>query len=237
LRGLQRQYYTSTRERVAELFPAYTVALAEARSLYLDLLVHPSARLLFASVRPPADRGVRLHLGCGDHYLDGWINVDLGRDGDLVADLARPLPLRSRTVSFIHSEDFLEHIELEAGRRFLAECFRVLVPSGVMRLLTPDLWAIVTRVYLGREGAHLAWCEAFLAAGTPCEALNMHMRMEGGAHRFVYDYEFLSRLLQETGFVVRRVSYNASRHPALRFLDLRDFGLNLFIEATKPKSS
>ena len=48
------------------------------------------------------------------------------------------------------------------------------------------------------------------------------------------DFELLSGILAQVGFVVRRASYNTSRHPALRFLDLRNFGLNLFIEATKP---
>ena len=139
-------------------------------------------------------------------------------------------------VDFIHTEDFLEHIEFEDAKRFLGECFRVLKPGGVMRLLTPDLRAIVERVYLQRDALHLAWCHTFLRTESPCEALNMHMRMEGHAHRFVYDYELLSRILRETGFRVRRVAYNRSRHPLLRYLDLRDFGLNLFVEATKPKS-
>ena len=53
-----------------------------------------------------------------------------------------------------------------------------------MRLLTPDLRALVERVYLQREPRHLAWCDAHLSAAGPCEALNMHLRMNGD-HRFV----------------------------------------------------
>ena len=180
---------------------------------------------------------MKLHLGCGDHILDGWCNVDVSPPRDLCANLAQAIPVRTETVDFIHSEDFLEHIELEDAKRFLGECFRVLKPGGVMRLLTPDLRAIVERVYLRRDALHLAWCHTFLKTESPCEALNMHMRMEDHAHRFVYDYETLSRILRGIGFRVRRVAYNKSRDPLLRYLDLRNFGLNLFVEATKPTSS
>ena len=41
-------------------------------------------------------------------------------------------------------------------------------------------------------------------------------------------------LLNDAGFEVRRVRYNQSADRHLRFLDLRDFGLNLFFECVKP---
>lgn len=102
-----------------------------------------------------------------------------------------------------------------------------------MRLLTPDLRAIVRNVYLRPQAHHLAWCDNQLNAKSPCEALNMHMRMNGD-HRFLYDGDQLTNELREAGFSVKAVSYNRSRHAALRFLDLRGFGLNLALECTKP---
>jgi predicted SAM-dependent methyltransferase len=228
LRSIQREYYASPRDRVPELFPRYAQALAEARAL---TLAAERRR------RPGAGRKTKLHLGCGDHHLEGWWNVDLERRGDLQADLSRSIPVRSGSVDYVHSEDFLEHVDLPRGRNLLSECFRVLRPGGVLRLLTPDLRAIVQSVYLQREKRHLAFCRLQLQAEGPCEALNMHLRMEGNAHRFVWDYELLERALAETGFSVRRVSFNRSRHASLRYLDLRDFGLNLLVEATKPVRS
>ncbi|HEX7614581.1 MAG TPA: methyltransferase domain-containing protein [Thermoanaerobaculia bacterium] len=225
LRSIQREYYATSRDQVPELFPRYARALAEARAL------------TFAAEqgrRPATGRETKLHLGCGDHHLEGWWNVDLERRGELQADLSRSIPVRSGSVDYVHSEDFLEHVDLPQGRRLLSECFRVLRPGGVMRLLTPDLRAIVERVYLERQTRHLTFCRVNLQAEGPCEALNMWLRMEGGAHRFVWDYELLERGLTETGFTVRRVSFNRSWHASLRYLDLRDFDLNLFVEATKP---
>jgi predicted SAM-dependent methyltransferase len=208
LRRLQNRYYTGD----VSAIPEYLATLAKGRQ-------RPTVRAL--------------HLGAGGHHLDGWINVDVVRDGvDVLADFGHALPFRSESVNFIHSEDLLEHLDGSAGKELLRECHRVLRPGGVMRLLTPDLRALVQRVYIDRDRQQLAWCSSTLAANGPCEALNMHLRMNG-EHRFVYDEEHLTAVLRATGFRVRRVRWNESRVPELRFLDLRDFGLNLFLEAVK----
>lgn len=217
LRRLQRAYYRAPAKNEA-LIVDYFRALEHARSLTM-----------------PMPHGRCLHLGCEDHRIEGWINVDIVRTGavDVQADLSRPLPFPDGAMDFIHSEDLLEHLEPDAGRTLLVECFRVLRPGGVMRLLTPDLEHLVTDVYLYPRARHLAWSDAYLGAPTPCEALNAHCRM-GGEHRFIYDFGHLARALESIGFRVRRTAWNRSRHPCLRYLDLRDFGLNLFLEATKP---
>src|SRR5206468_145772 len=82
--------------------------------------------------------------------------------------------------------DFIEHIDLAAGKRFISEAYRVLTRGGVMRILTPDLRRIVQRVYIERDARHIRWCKTYLDASSPCESLNMHLRMNGD-HRFLYD--------------------------------------------------
>lgn len=211
LHAIQRRYYRGDESAI----PEYFAALAEARKKLN--LPHKTA----------------LHFGSGAYHIDGWINVDLiGERPDVAADLAAALPFASESADYIHTEDFLEHVDLEQGRTFLRECFRILRPGGVMRLLTPDLDALVRSVYLDRERRHIAWCANSFGTATPAEALNMHLRMNGD-HRFVYDDELLARELQAAGFRVRRVRYNHSPDPFLRFLDIRDFGLNLFFEGVK----
>jgi len=217
LRRLQRRYYRGGPSDAAAVIPQYLATLERARELVL-------------AGRP---RATCVHLGSGGHQVRGWINIDVLPAGtDVLADFTAALPLRSGSVDFLHSEDLLEHLDVDAGKTLLAECHRVLRPKGVMRILTPDLRALVERVYLRREGDHLAWCKAHLSADGPCEALNMHLRMDG-EHRFVYDEERLSEVLRAAGFAVRRVRFNGSSVPELRYLDLRDFGLNLFLEAVK----
>jgi predicted SAM-dependent methyltransferase len=211
LRAIQRRYYRGDESAI----PEYFAALAAARKA-LNL-----------------PNKTALHLGSGAYHIEGWINVDLIQDRpDVVADLTRTLPFASESADYIHTEDFIEHVELEHGRAFLRECFRVLRPRGVMRLLTPDLDALVRRVYLDRERRHIAWCANSFGTTSAAEALNMHMRMNGD-HRFIYDDELLAREMKAAGFRVRRVRYNRSPEPFLRFLDVRDFGLNLFFEGVK----
>src|SRR5262245_38575391 len=221
LRELHDEYYADASSEAAVVLQ-YLRVLAEARGV--ERLRHPAS-----------PRGPRLHLGAGDHRLEGWINVDrLGSAAvDVRADCASPLPFRDRTVAFIHCEDLLEHLDLTGGKTLLAECFRVLRPGGVLRLLTPDLERLIHTVYARRDPRQLRWCAERLSADGPCEALNMHLRMNG-EHRFVYDGTRLREILGGLGFSVRRVRWNRSSYPELRFLDLRDFGLNLFLEATRP---
>lgn len=222
LRRLQDAYYNGAPDDPQPVRD-YLDALAEAREEELRLA--GAARDV-----------VCLHAGSGGHAMRGWINMDREPDPtvDVASDLGHTLPFRSQSADFIHSEDFLEHLDAPQGRIFVAEAFRVLKPGGVMRVATPDLRRLVEKVYLAREPHHLKWCRTFLHADGPCEALNMHMRMDGH-HRFIYDEEHLRALLEEIGFSVRTVRPNRSEHPRLRFLELRDFGLSLFLECTKPR--
>ena len=218
LRSLQSRYYRGTAADAGATATTYITTLAAARAVWL---------------KGTNARRMRVHLGAGDHRIDGWINVDVVRGAaDVLADFTAALPFRTASVDLLHSEDLLEHLDDEAGKQLLRECHRVLRPGGVMRLLTPDLRAIIERVYLQRETRHLAWCDNHLDAEGPCRALNMHMRMNG-EHRFLYDEEHLTETLRAIGFRVRRVRFNWSPVRELRFLDLRDFGLNLFLEAVK----
>jgi predicted SAM-dependent methyltransferase len=212
LRQLQRAYYASPKD--SAIIVEYVDALRKARGV----------------VKP----GRALHAGAGGHYIDNWINIDFLGTGpiDAAADLSQSIPIRDGALDYIHSEDFIEHIDLAAGKRFIAEAYRVLKRGGVMRVLTPDLRALIERVYIDRDPHHIRWCADALDSEGPCESLNMHLRMNGD-HRFIYDEELLTRLLREAGFKVRPVRWNRSKDPALRFLDLRDFGLNLFLEAVK----
>lgn len=221
LRELQREYYGAPQKNDAVILE-YLRTLARARELSADAATKP--------LRSP-----RVHLGCGDHRLEGWINVDLAPSAavDAVVDCAGDLPFAPGTVAFLHCEDLLEHVEREKGIALLRECFRVLRPGGVLRVLTPDLRQLVQKVYLESAPLHLGWCAAQLSARGACQSLNMHLRMNG-EHRFVYDEEELRKTLEEIGFRVARVGWNRSEHPELCYLDLRDFGLNLFLEATRP---
>lgn len=178
----------------------------------------------------------KLHIGCGPNYLPGWINVDFSsiNRADLIWDVTKGIPFESNSVRLIHSEDFLEHISLEHGRFFLQECYRVLVPGGVARFLTPNL-TLLARQYLERDLEALNWYRDSFRTKTFAEMFNQGMRMEG--HAFLYDEETLDLILKETGFEVYPSRYNQSIHLELCNLDVRGFGKpnTIYRDSQKPK--
>ena len=182
--------------------------------------------------------GVCINLGSGHWKLDGWVNVDLDGDSrpDVLADLSAPLPFRDGVARLVHTEDFIDQLELDGARRLLGECHRVLRPGGVLRVLTPDLQRLA-KLYLEDPGelARL-WNEHVgipLSLGTPAEIFNLGMRFAG--HTFLYDADSLARLLDECGFEPRRVAYNDSPEPDLRGIDLRspEMSVSLYFEGVR----
>jgi len=58
-------------------------------------------------------------------------------------NLRRGIPFGDKTFDVVYHSHLLEHIDREVALAFLVECYRVLRPSGVIRVVVPDLekWA------------------------------------------------------------------------------------------------
>jgi len=89
----------------------------------------------------------RLHLGCGEQEKRGWLNVDRVRpswagpfnpffiQADFAADR---IPAGDNSIDYLFSEDVLEHLPADRRVQILNECWRVLVPGGVMEHYIPN---------------------------------------------------------------------------------------------------
>ena len=163
-----------------------------------------------------------IHLACGKRPFVGWINIDFvpySPGPDILLDLCKPLPLKDNTVDLMYSEDFIEHVDLEQGRRILREWYRVLRPGGMLRLLTPNLRALATD-YVNRCSDLLEWYGHLYGPASFAEVLNHGMRAWG--HQFLYDDELLTHELQTIGFSPQLLIHNQSNNPFLRALDRPD---------------
>lgn len=169
----------------------------------------------------------KLQIGSGPNLLAGWLNTDRDIDpqyGDKIVflDATEPFPFSDTSFDYIFSEHQIEHISERDARTMLRECFRVLRPSGRMRIATPDLAAIVGLYQdplTELERHYVDWVTAMLKPnalnGNPrCHVINQMFNAYG--HQFIYDYETLSQALINTGFVeVRRWGPGESDDPLL----------------------
>lgn len=93
----------------------------------------------------------RINLACGDTFINAneWINFDYVSSSPAVrkANLLGHLPLKTGSASLVYSSHFLEHIPYSEVPGFIAECYRILQPGGVLRLVLPD-FENLCRAYL-----------------------------------------------------------------------------------------
>ena len=81
---------------------------------------------------------MRINLGSGTDYREGWVNIELSRKvkADHYLDVSKePLPMTDSSVDYIEAIDLFEHI-LYPNFTF-NECWRVLKPDGKLYLEVP----------------------------------------------------------------------------------------------------
>lgn len=90
--------------------------------------------------------GTKLHLGCGEDYIEGLINIDLyASRADVrtaVTDLSQ---FGTGTVAYIEANHVIEHLTFDETETALAEWSRLLAPGGWIVVSCPDLDRIVRR--------------------------------------------------------------------------------------------
>ncbi len=158
------------------------------------------------------ERAERLHVGCGKSPIPGWVNVDqFPLPGvDRVLDVGEGLPFEA--VSLLYAEHFLEHLSLQEGLAFLRGCRRVLAPSGVIRLSTPNLdWVMKTHYRLDHWSSDAEATE---------DCLKMNRAFHGWGHQFLYNRQTLTVALEAAGFQgITFHRYGESDRPELRDLE------------------
>ncbi|HSD74460.1 MAG TPA: methyltransferase domain-containing protein [Steroidobacteraceae bacterium] len=169
----------------------------------------------------------KLHIGCGDHLLDGWLNADLFPRSPLVLhlDSTEPFPFDDGQFDYIFSEHMIEHISYPQGLQMLSQCHRVLKRNGTIRISTPSLPFLI-ELYRANaselQRAYVRWAtEQFLGFAPrdhPTFVINNFVRDWG--HQFIYDDEILSASLRQAGFTeVVRYELNESGDEMLRNLE------------------
>lgn len=150
----------------------------------------------------------KLHIGCGDHLLEGWLNTDLRPrlPGVLPLDATRGLPFPDGSFGYIFSEHLIEHMPYPQGCKLLAECRRVLKPGGTLRVATLD-FAFLVALYnpqkTALQQAYLDWSKQRHLPWAPSAediyVINNSVRDWG--HQFIYDDKAMRHALAAAGFI------------------------------------
>jgi predicted SAM-dependent methyltransferase len=203
---------------------------------YLSIIKKGTTEMLITYDSPEAliqntskSESIKLHLGCGTVYKDGWINIDNNSDFniqklDLAYDLANGLPFPDNYADYIFHEHFIEHLSYRDGSVFLRECLRVLKPGGIMRFSTPDLNEAIREyqdpeIFLKNKPIRDSYGYGNLS---PCITFNLGLREWG--HQFIYDKPEIQSLLVTIGANRNNITFcasNESTDPALCNLETR----------------
>lgn len=91
----------------------------------------------------------RLHLGCGNIRLDGFINIDIRQTSatDRVTDITNLAEFSDNSVDMIYSSHCLEHFSFRIVPDILREWNRVLKKGGELVVRVPD-FDILVNAYL-----------------------------------------------------------------------------------------
>jgi predicted SAM-dependent methyltransferase len=160
-------------------------------------------------------------------------------DPEVIAwDLRRGIPFADDTFAVVYHSHFLEHLERKAARTFLSECYRVLEPGGILRIVVPDLRFLVSSYQAAMQDlengestaatAHEHWIHELFdqmvrteVSGTAEQEpwvraverwIRTNAAQAGELHQWMYDQYSLGRLLESLCFQdIRRESAQTSR--------------------------
>jgi predicted SAM-dependent methyltransferase len=106
----------------------------------------------------------RLHIGCGDNPLPGWINVDrIARAPGVATDIdPTHLPFAAASVDAVLAEHVFEHFSFDEEAKVWHEMARVLRPGGTLTIEVPDFEWVCAEFLAAKD----EW-RAFYVVGHP----------------------------------------------------------------------
>lgn len=211
----------------------------------------------------------KLHIGCGLITPDSWLNLDGSWNAKIakhsiikkilkimhlvpesqlnidwsseifIYNIQKPLPFKDDSFETVYASHLLEHLYLKNTREFLSECFRVIKPGGILRIMVPNLRKLCEN-YMDDKN--------ILAGDKFIDSLNMVEKSEQKkglfykvyglltnfhSHKWMYDGKSLSFYFHEAGFSeIKEMNRHNSRIKNIEEVEKRD---GLCVEGIKPR--
>ena len=199
--------------------------LRSAISEALSRVKRPIGRARFRQSLKNSTGPLRIELGAWATERPGWISTDVHWRGRTYLDATRRWPVPDGSVEFIYADNVIEHLSLEQNRFLLVEAHRVLRPGGRIRLVTPDIGALV-QMYLAGESSASQLREELVAEGYlvahQVDVLRFAFQDDGHFEGYLWDEASLSSEMKRSGLVnCRTYPAGLSDEPALCGLEAR----------------
>jgi predicted SAM-dependent methyltransferase len=150
-----------------------------------------------------------LHLGCGDTYIPGMINIDgnIRRKKELWLDLRNGLPFGSQSVSCVYCSHTIEHFYPNDAIKLLKEIHRVLKPNHCARIAVPSFEHAMDVM---SQKCKSEWPQRFESG--PSQAVNYLFC--DGQHKYGYTSEIMTKFATAAGFkTIRDISQSEGVKP------------------------
>jgi SAM-dependent methyltransferase len=149
-----------------------------------------------------------------------------------IHDATESLPYPDSSLRCVYSSHFVEHNTPDVAERFLAHCYRVLEPGGILRVVVPDFKLLVDEYLRSSNGdgeERASAVDRFLLAtgllGKPAVGSKCIRVLRGlwgrDKHYWQYDEYSLKARLERVGFKnVTRRPFGESMIPEVASLDI-----------------
>jgi SAM-dependent methyltransferase len=164
--------------------------------------------------------------------------IRFARDNDIEhGDATKGLPVQGQSVEVLYASHMLEHLDRDEAENFLKEAFRVLCPGGIIRIVVPDIKKQIERYYESGDADTFIESTNLCLSRPKSFAQRLRLLLVGTRHhRWMYDGNSLSRLLQKHGFIMAEIMLPGhTKISDYEPLDLRErISESVYVEAEKP---
>jgi predicted SAM-dependent methyltransferase len=146
---------------------------------------------------------MKLHLGCGNKHIEGYINIDIRYlpGVDEVNNVGKLRNYNKSSIDVIYASHVLEHFSRWEYMSVLNRWYELLKPNGILRLGVPDFREIVNYYLKNKD---LRSVSGMLYGGQDYAENN---------HYWVWDYDTLCEELKSIGFKsVYRYDWRETEH-------------------------
>jgi len=161
---------------------------AKGRAILKKYITSP-----IALIQLRGQKDLKLHLGCGNQHLEGYVNVDISpaTSADIVVSAER-LPFLNGCASEIFSSHMIEHIPRESLSTTIVEWHRLLAPNGRLVIRCPNFELYVHEWLKGNYDWRWGWGLRPI--------FGFEGRGKGMWHLNGFTVDRLDRLMSENGF-------------------------------------